>query len=272
MGSAGILRARSSRVTTIAAGIGATEELWDAHRTRRDASARESLILQHAPLVKHLAGKLAVGISPVIDLDDVISAGMVGLIKAVENYDPGRGVPFHSYALICIRGSMLDQLRSLDVISRSVRRKAREIEQAISKLQVELGRAPSDEEVAGCMGISEEEYRLRLGEVGPAMIHGESLLKSDDDDENQQDLLATVQDTSSPDPVSCAERQGLLEALAGAVSRLSDRERLLLALYYKEDLTMKEISQVMGVSESRVCQLHSRAVLRLRADLRLWQP
>ncbi|MGE5620306.1 MAG: FliA/WhiG family RNA polymerase sigma factor [Sphingomonadaceae bacterium] len=247
-----------------------TEDLWQAHCGRGDRAAREAIILKYAPLVKYVAGRLSIALPPVLDMDDVLSSGMVGLIRAVEHYDPGRGVPFENYAVTCIRGAILDQLRSLDVFSRSVRQRAREIEKAMTSLQMALGRLPTDDEVADKLGLSVDSYRKLLTEVGPATISLDAMLVGDGDGEAGS-LLSTLEDTNSPDPVSLAERRGLLDSLAEAISNLSERERLLLALYYKEELTMREISRVMGVSESRVCQLHTRAVLRLRAQMQSWR-
>ncbi len=248
----------------------AIDDLWDAHRTEGDRMARESLILRSAYLVKFVAGRLSVGLPSVLDAEDVSSAGMIGLIRAVEHFDPSRGVPFESYAMTCIRGAILDQLRSLDVVSRSARHKAREIERAIVEAQTELNRAPTDEEVAERMGIDIESYQRRLIEAGPTTIYLETEVSGDGEDDGAT-LLSILEDPTSPDPVSLAERRVLMDALAEAISQLSDREKLLLALYYKEELTMREISKVMEISESRVCQLHTRAILRLRALLRLWR-
>ncbi len=247
-----------------------TEELWQAHCTRGDRAARESIILQYAPLVKYVAGRLSIALPPVLDMDDVLSAGMVGLIRAVEHFDPRRGVPFENYAVTCIKGAILDQLRSLDAISRSVRQKAREIEKAMTALQTALGRLPTDREVAEQMGMEVDSYRRILTEIGPATLSLDSMMGGDGEGDVGS-LLSTLEDPNSPDPVSLAERRGLLDSLAEAISHLSDREKLLLALYYKEELTMREISRVMGVSESRVCQLHTRAILRLRAQLQIWR-
>ncbi|MHB0868170.1 MAG: FliA/WhiG family RNA polymerase sigma factor [Chloroflexota bacterium] len=252
------------------AATAATEELWQAHCGRGDRAARESIILQYAPLVKYVAGRLSIALPPVLDMDDVLSAGMVGLIRAVEHYDPRRGVPFENYAVTCIKGAILDQLRSLDVISRSVRQRAREIEKTMTSLQTTLGRLPTDREVAEQLGLDVDTYRRILTEIGPATISLDSMLVGDGESDTAN-LLSTLEDTNSPDPVSQAERRGLLDSLAEAISNLSDREKLLLALYYKEELTMREISRVMGVSESRICQLHTRAVLRLRAQMQAWR-
>lgn len=246
------------------------EELWDAHCSRRDKAAKDGLILQYAPLVKHVAGRLSIALPPVLDMDDILSSGMLGLIRAVDHYDPKRGVPFENYAATCIKGAILDQLRALDVMSRSVRQKAREIENAMSTLQTTLGRIPTDEEVAGHMGINVDLYRRWLTEVGPSTVSLDIALAGDGESDVST-LLSTLEDTNSPDPVSLTERRSLLDALVEAISKLSDREKLLLSLYYKEELTMREISEVMSISESRVCQLHTRAILRLRAQLSLWR-
>jgi len=247
-----------------------SDELWDAHRERGDLSARESLILQYAPLVKHVAGRLSISLPPVLDMEDILSSGMVGLIRAVEHYDPGRGVPFENYAATCIRGAILDQLRSLDTLSRSVRQKSREIENAMSTLQMRLERLPTDDEVAEQLGLDLDSYRRWLSELGLSTVSLDSALSSDGEGDVST-LLSTLEDANSPNPASLTERRSLLDALAEAITALSEREKLLLSLYYKEELTMREISEVMGVSESRVCQLHTRAILRLRGQLRLWR-
>ncbi len=247
-----------------------SDELWDAHCERGDLSARERLILQYAPLVKYVAGRLSIGLPPVLDMEDILSSGMVGLIRAVEHYDPKRGVPFENYAATCIRGAILDQLRSLDTLSRSVRQRSREIERAISTLQMTLGRLPTDEEVAGQLGLDMDSYQRWLSELGLSTISLDSALSADGDGDVSS-LLSSLEDANSPDPVSLTERRSLLDALSDAIATLSEREKLLLSLYYKEELTMREISEVMGVSESRVCQLHTRAILRLRGQLRLWR-
>lgn len=246
------------------------EELWDALCSRNDKAAKESLILQYAPLVKHVAGRLSIALPPVLEMDDILSSGMLGLIRAVDHYDPKRGVPFENYAATCIKGAILDQLRALDVMSRSVRQKAREMENAISALQSSLGRIPTDDEVAEQMGIPVDIYRRWLVDVGPATISLDTALAGESDGDVPT-LLSTIEDTNSPDPVSLAERRSLIDALVEAINKLSGRDKLLLSLYYKEELTMREISEVMNISESRVCQLHTRAILRLRGMLRLWR-
>jgi len=251
------------------ASVVAMEELWQAHRVGGDPSAREALILQYVPFVKYLAGRLSVALHPVLDLEDLVSAGIMGLIKAVEHFDPSRGAPFESYASTRIRGAILDHIRSLDVISRKARQRAREIEKTMASLQSELGRLPTDDELAEQMGLDLETYCKSLAQSAPAVASLDWLVSREDSEESN--LLSTLVDTESPDPVSVAERRGLLDALAEAISNLDERDRLILALYYKEELTMKEISQVMGVSESRVCQLHARALLRLRAQLSRWE-
>ncbi len=247
----------------------APDQLWDELHLRGDRLAKDALILRYAPLVKHVAGRLSISLPPVLDMDDLLSSGMLGLIRAVEHFDPKRGVPFEGYASTCIKGAILDQLRNLDLFSRSVRQRAREIERTISSLQVSLERIPTDAEVAESLGMELGSYRRALSELGPATISLDAALMNDGEGEVVT-LLSTLEDTRSPDPVAMAERRGLLAALENAIAKLTDRERLLLSLYYKEELTMREISEVMGVSESRVCQLHTRAVLRLRAQLRLW--
>ncbi len=233
-------------------------------------AARESTVLRYAYLVKQIAGRLGLAQHPVLDMEDVVAAGTVGLIRAVDHFDSSRGVPFEPYAVACIKGAILDQLRSLDVISRRDRQRGREIGRAMERLQVQKGRIPTDEEVAQEVGLDVESYRRALAEIGPAILSLDSITTRDEDGQ-ECNLLSTLEDTSSPDPASLAEKNGLLEALAEAVSRLEERDRLVLALYYKEELTLREISEVIGVSESRVCQLHTRTVMSLRAQLNRWR-
>ncbi len=249
--------------------MAAVDELGQARRIWADRSAREEIIQRYTPLVKSIAERLAVALRPVLDMEDVIAAGMVGLVKAVQRFDPGRGALFESYAAALIRGAILDQLRSLDSFSRRIRRRAREIEAAVAHMQVELGRVPTDQEVADQLSMDLDSYRKALTESRPVAVSLDATVAWDEEGE-ECSLLSTLEDSSSPDPASLAEKRGLLHALAEAVSRLDERDRLLLSLYYREELTMREISRVMDISESRVCQLHARAILRLRTYLRLW--
>jgi RNA polymerase sigma factor for flagellar operon FliA len=244
-----------------------TSDLWIQYARTRDPALRERLILQYAPLVKYVVGRLAINLPAVLDAEDVLSYGTLGLIEAIERFDPSRGIKFETYAISRIRGAIIDGLRALDQIPRSTRQRAREIERALADLEAQLGRAPTDEEVAAHLGLELDRYQQALQNTSVLTLSLDSLLEVDDDTAPAVPA-GKLGDRESPDPVALAERHELEEALVKAVQRLPDRERLVLSLYYYEELTMKEISRVMEISESRVCQLHAQAILRLRAYLR----
>lgn len=243
-----------------------TQRLWIEFKKTNDPAVREQIILQYAPLVKYVLGRIAVTIPDILESEDILSYGTIGLITAVERFDPTVGVKFETYAIARIRGSIIDELRSLDWIPRSARQRVREITQAMSELEVELQRRPSDEEVAERVGVGVESYRSTLTHTAVATFSLDRPVEVADESEpiSVGDVIA---DDSSPDPSVEAEMRELEDELTGAIEHLPERERLLLSLYYHEDLTMKEISQVLDISESRVCQIHARAVLKLRAHL-----
>jgi RNA polymerase sigma factor FliA len=247
-----------------------TEDLWTQYTTQRDASLREKMILQYAPLVKYVVGRLAINLPAVLDSEDVISYGIIGLIDAIERYDPTRGTKFETYAIPRIRGSIIDNLRALDQIPRSTKQKAREIERAFSFLESSLGRPPSDVEVAGHMGVSLERLQQMSAQSSVITMSLDTIIDTDDEGSTLS-RLGTLADRNSPDPQFEAERRELNNALVDAVQHLPERERLVMSLYYVEELTLKEISKVLGISESRVCQLHSQAVLRLRGHMRAFE-
>jgi RNA polymerase sigma factor for flagellar operon FliA len=212
------------------------------------------------PQVKRLAGRLAARLPAHLDVRDLVQAGLVGLLDALTKFEPDRGVQFWSYAETRVRGAMLDSLRSLDPLPRSVRRRRREIEQAFSRLEMRLGRAATDTELAEELGIDVSELAKVLNEVRGMEI-GLALAEGSDD------LIQFVADDNAVDPFVIVERDEMKEHLAKSLEALPEREQLLIALYYHEELTMKEIGKVLHVNESRVSQLHSRAVLRLRGSL-----
>src|SRR5215216_2848826 len=248
------------------------ETLWNNYVAKHDPKLRERIIVQYAPLVKYVVGRLAINLPTIVDSDDVISYGTMGLIDAVERFDPTRGIKFETYAIARIRGAIIDALRSLDQIPRTARQRAREIEAAIVELEAKLKRPPYDEEVAAHLGMEVDKYREACVRTNVSTLSLDSLLSTDDDEGPGGGMRAyAFEDRDSPDPVSTTERRELEVALVQAVKNLPERERLVLSLYYYEELTMKEISKVMEISESRVCQLHAQAVLRLRATLRQQQ-
>jgi len=222
---------------------------------------REALIESHLPQVKFIADRLAAKLPPWVDLDDLIGAGMLGLLDAVDKYDPLKGVLFKTYAEMRVRGAMLDSLRDLDWAPRSLRRRAREVEAAYLRLEQSRGYA-TEEDVAAVLGISIAEFQNLLGELRGLTITGLDL--GDEDEEGQTKYLP--QDAAHS-PLAMFERAEVREFMTAAVERLPQRERQVVALYYVEELTMKEIGATLGVTESRVSQIHTQAVLRLRACL-----
>lgn len=239
--------------------------LWARFHATADASVREELILQYAPLVKYVIGRIAISLPAILDYEDILSYGTIGLIEAVERFDSGKGVKFETYAISRIRGAIIDALRSLDRLPRSVRQKARNAERAIGDLTVELGREPTDEEVAAQLGIPLERYLRDIVDASWVTVSLDRAGPSDPDEQGPGELA--IADPDAPDAVEVIEREELIGDLAAAIGDLPEREQLILSLYYKDELTMREISHVLGVSESRVCQLHARALTRLRVGI-----
>lgn len=243
------------------------DETWQMFLATADAQLREQLILQYAPLVKYVVGRMAVASSSVLDVEDLVSFGTVGLIDAINRFDPTRGVKFETYALQRIRGTIIDSFRRLDIVPRSARRRAREIEGAQAQLQQQLGRDPDDEEIATHLGISREGLSRAMLEASCAILSMERPLAALDGDDSLT-LADTIEDASAVVPQLEVERDEARAALVDALGCLNERDRLVISLYYYEELTLREISEVLGVTESRVCQLHARALSRLRASLR----
>jgi len=241
--------------------------LWARYKQDDDSSARDALILNYSPLVKYVAGRLASGLPQSVDTADLISYGIFGLIDAIKKFDPGRAIKFETYAIARIKGAIIDELRALDWVPRSVRSRAREIEASYLALENQFKRVPSDQEVADHMGVTLKEFQAILTKLSyTSVVSFEELWVGGDKDEGQS-ALGSIKDDSAEDPVAIFESVEIKDILAGAIERLPDREKTVIALYYYEGLTLKEIGQVLGVTESRVSQLHTKAVLRLRARL-----
>jgi len=241
--------------------------LWATFKDTGDQQARESLILNYSPLVKYVAGRLSSSLPQTVDTADLISYGIFGLIDAIEKFDLDRGIKFETYAIARIKGAIIDELRSMDWVPRSVRSKAREVEQAYVALETRLKRAPEDAEVAEEMGIGVQELHDIFSKLAyTSVVSFEELWVGGDRDE-RQNVMGSIRDDGAEDPVAIFESEEIKDILASAIERLPERERIVIALYYYEGLTLKEIGQVLGVTESRVSQLHTKAVLRLRARL-----
>ncbi|BAS27521.1 RNA polymerase sigma factor WhiG [Limnochorda pilosa] len=242
-------------------------ELWQAFKQTRDPEVRERLILRYASLVKYVAGRIAIGLPRSVDFDDLLSYGIFGLIDAVEKFDPQREVKFETYAIARIRGAILDGLRSTDWIPRSVRQKARELEETVAALESRLGRAAGDAEIAAALHLSMDEYHQLLSDIQATTVLSLEEAWSQQGEEEGLRVRETVADPTSEDPEERIANREMKAELVEALDRLPERERLVITLYYYEGLTLKEIGRVLGVSESRISQIHTKAVVRLRAHL-----
>ncbi|GIX21302.1 MAG: RNA polymerase sigma factor FliA [Gammaproteobacteria bacterium] len=226
--------------------------------------ARSELLAKHAPLVKKIAFHLLGRLPANVQAEDLIQAGMLGLLDAVKNYDPSQGASFETYAGIRVRGSMLDEVRSGDWTPRSVHRKQRELAEAARRVENRLGREAQDHEVAAEMGIGLDEYHQIIADATSARVF--SLDAPLDEDDSREIPVPSDED----DPLRSLEKERFKAALTEAIEQLPDRERLVMALYYDEELNLREIGEILGVSESRVCQIHGEAVKKLRARMRDW--
>lgn len=249
------------------AAVDETQALWQAYRSARDQETRDRLILTYAPLVKFVAGRVGANLPSHVDEQDLVSYGLLGLIGAIERFDPDREIKFETFAIARIRGAIIDELRSLDWVPRSVRTRARQIERAIATLEKELMRAPTDEEIAKKLGLSTDELEESLHEISRTSVAALDELWSPSGTGDQVSLIDTIEDDSGPDPEMSLEQSEVKEALAEAISDLPEREKLVVTLYYYEELTLREIGEVLGVTESRVSQLHTKAILRMKAHL-----
>ncbi|WP_425566212.1 RNA polymerase sigma factor WhiG [Sporichthya brevicatena] len=249
---------------------GATDELpalWRRYREARDEATRERLILHYSPLVKHVAGRVAVGLPPNVDMGDCASYGMFGLIDAIEKYDPDRGVRFEPYAMSRIRGAILDELRALDWIPRSVRAKARSVERGYQALEARLHRSPTEAELAAELGISVEDLQQTFSQISVVNVLALDELLAATDEPGEMNFGDTLADLTADDPVAVFEDQETRALLLNAIAELTERERRVIHLYYVEGMTLAEVGEHVGVSESRVCQIHSKAMLALRTKL-----
>jgi RNA polymerase sigma factor FliA len=243
-------------------------DLWRRYKDDRDEKARERLVLAYAPLVKYVAGRMSSGLPSHVEESDLISYGLLGLISAIERFEPEREIKFETFAITRIKGSIIDELRSLDWVPRSVRTKAREIERMNAKLEHELHRAPTDQEMAKGLEVTVDEFQESLVRISNSSVVAlDELWTVSDSSGDQVSLLDTIQDPQAADPATEMDTTEMKDRLADAIARLPEREKLVVALYYYENLTLREIGEVLGVTESRVSQLHTKAVLRLKSRL-----
>lgn len=248
-------------------------DLWKRWQERQDLAAREKLIVAYSPLVKWIAGRVASTLPPHIEESDLISYGLLGLTTAVDRFDADRKVKFETYAAARVHGAIIDELRSEDWVPRSVRHRARQIEHAHAALEHRLHRVPTDEEIADEIGITVGELRESLLLVAQSRMHAlDEMWSAGDGSGEAVSLLEVLEDDQAIDPVTAVAAQALRDEIGSAIQRLPEREKVVVALYYYENLTLREIGEVLGVTESRASQLHSKAVLRLRSRLMMDGP
>jgi RNA polymerase sigma factor for flagellar operon FliA len=246
----------------------AKEEIWATYRQTGDPCAREQLLVKYLPLVKNVAGRMAMGFPKSVELSDLVNTGVIGLIEAFGNFDPERGVKFETYAVPRIRGAILDELRALDWVPRSTRAKSREIERALVKLENDLGRNPNNDELAKYLEITVKELHMALGDVASTTVLSLDEMIFGEEDNRQIPRVETVEDRSNDSILAGIEKSELRAFLVVAISNLTEQEKLVIALYYYEELTLKEIGEVMRISESRVSQIHTKSILKLRGMVR----
>jgi RNA polymerase sigma factor for flagellar operon FliA len=238
-------------------------EAWSKYFESGDPASREQIILQHTPLVKYVIGRLAIHLPQVLEFEDLLAYGTLGLIQAFERFDPARGVKFESYAVMRIRGAILDALRSLRGLPQSVTDKAKRLQRTALELENTLGRPPTDEELAEALHISTEQLNQQIVDASWVTVSLDSIMENQAD----ADMRSLTSQRAEDDVLGMVERRELVAELAEALTTLTERERLILSLYYHEELTMREIGQVLEISEGRVCQLHARALHKLRVAM-----
>ncbi|HEX3823257.1 MAG TPA: RNA polymerase sigma factor WhiG [Mycobacteriales bacterium] len=246
----------------------AIAELWREFKSSGELALRERLILHYSPLVKYVAGRVGVGLPPNIEQADLVSYGIFGLIDAINKFDIERAIKFETYAISRIKGAIIDELRAIDWIPRSVRYKAREVEKAYAALEARLHRTPNESEVAEELGIALDDLHAIFSQVSFVnVIALDELLNVGGERGDKLSLVDTLEDTKAEDPVAAFETEETKYLLARAINTLPEREKIVVTLYYYEGLTLAEIGQVLGVTESRICQMHTKAVLQLRGKL-----
>ena len=243
------------------------EEMWVEFKKTKSPAIRDALIRQYMPLVKYVAGKVSVGMPGSVEFDDLVGFGQFGLLDAINKFDPEKNVKFKTYAVTRIRGAILDELRSLDWVPRSVRQKAREIEETIAELESKLGRYPTDAEIAESLDMTEDEYHQAELKISGTSVLSLNDVWSSGDDSDKMSVGDLIEAPSSLNPDVIVEREEIRRVVVEAINELPEKEKMVLVLYYHEDLTFREIGKVLEVSESRVSQLHAKANLRLRAKL-----
>ncbi|NLK50927.1 MAG: FliA/WhiG family RNA polymerase sigma factor [Syntrophomonadaceae bacterium] len=244
------------------------EQLWLRYKQQKDVAAREKLIIHYVYLVHRVAGRLSLRLSTRVELDDLTGFGVFGLLDAIEKYDLSRGVKFETYATTRIRGAILDGLRSMDWVPQSIRQKTRMLERTYLELEQDLGRSATDQEMAQALDLSLNQYEKMLQEVSyTSLYYLEDLWPGEASENDSLRIMDTIEDSRLEEITVRLEYEETKALLIEAIDKLPERERLVISLYYYEQLTLKEIGAVIGLSESRISQLHTKAILRLRGRL-----
>lgn len=243
------------------------EELWRLYKNNKDPKIRDFFVKQYAPLVKYVAGKVAIGMPNNVEFDDLVGFGIFGLFDAIEKFDPDKHVKFKTYAVTRIRGSIFDELRSIDWVPRSVRQKTREVEEAIRKLESSLGRSATDVEIAKAMRVDLKDFQNIMLKISGTSILSLNEVWYSGEDNDKISIVESIESPASLNPDTIVEKEEIKRVIIEAIAELPEKEKKVLILYYYEDLTLKEIGEVLEVTESRISQLHTKAIMRLRAKL-----
>lgn len=248
--------------------MASVENLWKEYKETGSKVAKDKLLVEYAHIVKYIVLRLSVNLPQSVDRNDLLSAGIMGLIKAVETFEPERGFKFETFAGHKVRGAILDELRALDWVPRSVRQKSRDLQKIFAKLENQLGRPPYDDEVCSEMGITMKEFEELLAEVTPTTIISlEEAMPDRESDSKEIRIIDTIEDPGSENPLKELGFAEVKAILKDAIANLPEKEKLVVALYHYEELTLKEIGVVLDLTESRVSQIHSKAILKLRSKL-----
>lgn len=247
-----------------------SQELWQRYHRRADVEIENALVEKYLPLVSAVMGRLAMTLPDHVDQDDLYSVGLIGLLQALRNYDPTCGTSFETYARVRVRGSMLDELRRMDWVPRTVHEKARKIQDAMLGLEQKLGRAATEAEMAKTLGVSADEYSRLLNEIRPAaFVCLDSAAPSDEGDGGS--LYDVIANAAGENPVEKTSQSELKEIIFARLKELPEMQRQVLALYYLEDMHLREIAEVFGLTESRICQIHSQAILAIRSYIQRFE-
>jgi RNA polymerase sigma factor for flagellar operon FliA len=262
------LKSRAFNHKIYSAGLKSSGGLKSAGAQQPDPTDRDEMIMKYTPLIKYIAHRLAMRLPPHVSVEDLMSAGIIGLMDALTKFDPQKKVQFKTYAEFRIKGAMLDELRSLDWVSRSVRQKASQLERAYQSLEKKRGRAVDDEEVAVEMGISLDNYYSLVNEVNGVFLLDCENLRHKIPKLPEEDLINLLMDDVEKQPFQLLGVEELKRVLAQSIEELTAKEKTVISLYYYEELTLKEIGEVLGFTESRICQIHAKAILKLKSKIR----